>query len=40
MREYACDEIGDRDLEELKEEMRLLVIDTDPDVAQAASGNL
>lgn len=40
MREYACDEIGDRDIEELKGEMRLLVDDVDAKVAQAASGNL
>jgi hypothetical protein len=40
MREYACDEIGDRDIEELKEEVRLLVNDADPDVAETARLNL
>jgi hypothetical protein len=40
MREYACDEIGDRGIEELKDEMRLLTDDADTDVAQAAARNL
>jgi hypothetical protein len=40
MRDYACDEIGDREIEELKEEMRLLINDTDPDVSQTARLNL
>ena len=40
MREYACDEIGDRDIEELKEEMKLLVADADSAVAKAAVANL
>lgn len=40
MREYACDEIGDRELEDLKEEVRALVNDTDPGVAEAARLNL
>ncbi len=40
MREYACDQIGDGEIEALKEEMRILVKDTDPDVAQTAQLNL
>lgn len=40
MREYACNEIGDRDIKELKNEMRLLAADIDSAVAQAASDNL
>jgi len=40
MREYACDEIGDRDIEELKNEMRPLLGDADAYVAEAAAGNL
>ena len=40
MREYACDEIGDREIIELSAEMRPLVGDEDSDVAQAARSNL
>ena len=40
MREYACDEIGDRDFDVLKNEMRTLLGDTDPNVAAAAASNL
>jgi HEAT repeat protein len=40
MREFACDEIGDRDIGELKSEMRLLLADKDVSVAQAAASNL
>jgi len=40
MREYACDEIGDRGIAELKQEMQQLVGDEDAYVAQAAASNL
>jgi hypothetical protein len=40
MREYACDEIGDRDIEELKSEMRMLLGDKDTRVVEAAASNL
>ncbi len=37
MREYACNEIGDRGIVELKDEMRTLLDDPDADVAQTAA---
>lgn len=40
MREYACDEIGDRDISELSEQMRVLLGDPDEAVAQAAQSNM
>ena len=40
MREYACDEIGDRDIDDLKNEMRTLLGDADTGVAEAAASNL
>jgi hypothetical protein len=40
MREYACDEIGDRDIDDLKNEMRTLLGDADTRVAEAAASNL
>ncbi len=40
MREYACDEIGDRQIGELKDAMGALIADPDPDVASAAASNL
>jgi hypothetical protein len=40
MREYACDEIGDQDIGALKNEMRNLLGDADPSVAEAAASNL
>jgi hypothetical protein len=40
MREYACDQIGDREIAELSAEMCPLVHDVDKDVAQAARSNL
>lgn len=40
MREYACDEIGERDIEELRDKMRKLLGDADTRVAEAAAGNL
>jgi len=40
MREYACDEIGDRDIDDLKNEMRTLLGDVDIRVAEAEASNL
>ena len=40
MREYACDEIGDRDIDDLKNEVRTLLEDVDASVAAAAASNL
>lgn len=40
MREYACDEIGERDIDVLMNEMRSLLGDADPNVAAAAASNL
>ena len=39
-REYACDEIGDRQLSDLATEMRALLKDADPGVVQAVQCNL
>jgi len=40
MREYACDEVGDLDIEELKERLADLVNDPHGDVREAAKANL
>jgi hypothetical protein len=40
MREYACDEVGGRGIEELSGELRRLLGDSDDAVAQAARSNL
>jgi hypothetical protein len=40
MREYACDEIGDRDIGELSERMRALLADPDEAVVASARCNL
>jgi len=40
MREYACDEIGDRGIDELSERMRPLLADVDEAVAASARCNL
>lgn len=40
MREYACDEIGDRGISELSAELRPLLDDRDEYVAQSAQSNL
>jgi hypothetical protein len=39
-REYACDEVGDRGIDELSERLRPLLTDTDGAVAEAARSNL
>jgi hypothetical protein len=39
-REYACDEVGDQDIGELSERLRLLLTDPDEAVAEAARSNL
>jgi hypothetical protein len=39
-REYACDEIGDREIRVLVTDMRVLLDDADPDVVKAAECNL
>lgn len=39
-REYACDEIGDRELRELRDSMIPLLQDSHPDVASSAGSNL